>query len=112
MPLVEIVDNKIQKDQNPNCHLRRAGAKNRVPGAKAGYCTSPLHTTPGNTQANHLSQSCSLTPPPTPWKEPAHHPSPSPPPRANKGTCYLFCCSRDPNKALPEFLVCPLINFY
>ena len=34
----------------------------------------------------------------------------------NKGTCYFvltpLCGSRGPNKALTEYLVWPLINFY
>lgn len=51
----------------------------------------PLHTTPGNTQANHLSQSYSLTPTPTPilipCKKPARHPSP--PPHGKQRTLLL-----------------------
>ena len=48
----------------------------------------------------------------TPCKESA----PSPPWGESKGICYFFslhpCYNRGPRKALPEFLVWPLINFY
>ena len=49
----------------------------------------------------------------TPFKGPVPHPSRG----VSKGTSYLFSLppsyySMSPNKALPEFLVQPLINFY
>ena len=76
--LGQIMDNKIQKDQKPNCHFWRARGKNRVSGAKAGYFFTtpcPLHTTPKG-GAKHLSHSsCPIpgyTPTLTPYKEPAH----------------------------------------
>ena len=52
------------------------------------------------------------TPTLTPYKEPAW----SPWEVSKHGNLLLvfapLCCSRDPNKAFPEFLVWPLINFY
>lgn len=80
---------------------------------KAGYCNFPC------TQHQETHRQ-------TTWASPIAWPLPRPlssfhvrnqhatlPPRpmANNRPCYLFCCSRNPNKALPEFLVCPLINF-
>ena len=88
----QIMDNKIQNNQkNPsNCHFWGAGSKNRVPGAKAGYCTCPLHSTPPKGWANHLSHTFhptpGHTPTLTPYKEPAHPPHWG----ASKGTSYSF----------------------
>ena len=103
------------KNKKPNCHLWRAGSKNKVLGAKAGYCACPLHTTPPDGWANHLSHPSSPTPGHTltftPYKEPAHTRSGS-----EQGNLLLvfapFCTCRSPYKALPEFLVWPLVNFY
>ena len=87
------------------------------PGAKPGYCPCPLHTTPPKGWAKHLSHPSGQTPGHsptlTPYKGQAHHPHQG----ANKQGKLLFvlappCCSGGPNKALPEFLVWPLINFY
>lgn len=39
-----------------------AWSKNRMPGAKAGYCTCPLHTLPPKGWAKPLSHTSSLTP--------------------------------------------------
>ena len=85
------------------------------PRAKAGYFACPLHTTPPKWWANHPSHPSvptpGHTPTLTPYKERAR-------PRAgSKQGNLLFvltpcCCSGVPSKALPEFLVWPLINFY
>ena len=88
------------------------------PRAKAGYCARPLHTTPPKGWAKHLSHPSGPIPGRTatltPYKEQA--PAPSPQGKASKGACCLFslppCCSRGPPKALPDFPVWPLINFY
>ena len=54
---------KIQRDQkNPNCHFWRAWSKNRVLGAKAGYWACPLHSTPPEGWAKHLSHLSSQPP--------------------------------------------------
>ena len=108
MQLGQIMDNKIQKDQTPNCHFWRAGSKNRVSGAKVGYCACPLHSTLPKRWADHLSHPSNLTPGPTPTLTPLWG--------SEQGKLLLVfappCCSRGPNKALPKFLVWPLINFY
>ena len=100
--LGQILDKRYKRLKKPNCYFWKAGSKNRVLGARAGYCTCPLHSTLPKGWANHLSHaSCPApghTPTLTPYKEPAR---PAPP-----------CCSRGPSKALPEFLVWPLINSY
>ena len=64
---------------------------------------------------NHLSHPSRLTPGPmptiTPYKEPAH-----PSLGSEQGLLLLVLttpyCITGPNRALPEFLVWPLINFY
>ena len=84
------------------------------PGAKAGYCTCPLHTPPKG-WAKHLSHPSNPTPGHTatltPYKEPARPSSGS-----EQGNLLSVlappCCSRRPNKVLPEFLVWPLVHFY
>ena len=115
--LRQIVYNKIQKDQKPNCHLWRARGKSRVLKAKAGCWAWTLHTTPPERWANlgnHSSNPTSgHTLPPTLYKEQCRLPHLL----GNKqGNLLLIftpsCCSRSPNKALPEFLVWPFINFY
>ena len=101
--------NKIQKGQNP-------AATSQVPGAKAGYRAWSLHTAPPRGWADHLIHSgpthrSAPAPALTPFKGPAL-------PHWGSEQGYLLlvftpsCCSTSPNKALPEFLVWPLINFY
>ena len=79
----------------------------------------PTHTTTWG-WAKHLSHSSSLTHglalPLTPYKKQACCPLSRGSKQESKETC-LFSpppprCSRDPNKALPECLVWPRINFY
>ena len=77
-------------------------------------CMPPTPTAPKG-WANHPSHTSSLSPGHTPtlipYKEPTH-----PHLGTKQGNLLLvfapFCYSRDPNKALPEFLDWPLINFY
>ena len=106
--LGQIMDNKIQKDQKPNCHFWRAGSKSRV-------VLKARHTSPPMKWANHLS----LPSGPThgyaatlcPHKEPTHPSSGS----KEENLLLVFalpCCSRGPNKALPRFFIWPLISFY
>ena len=100
-----------KETKKPNCHFWRARKKSRV------LRMPPAHNT---------TKGVGKTPKPPLWPDPWTHPYPhpisgtsSPAPlreQASKETCYLFllppCCSRDSNKALPEFVVWPLISFY
>ena len=106
----EIMD-KIQKTKK-----KKLVATFEELGAKAGYCTCPLHIPPPKRWANQLSHpSCptpGLTTTLTPHKEPAH-------PLwwvSQQGNLLLvfapLCCSRGSNKALLKFLVWPLVNFH
>ena len=86
-------------------------------GAKAGYCARPLHTTPPKGWADHLSHPASLTPGHTPTLTPYKEPAlPHSRGASKEGNLLLVptphCCSRSSNRALSEFLVWPLINFY
>ena len=113
--LGQITDKKIQKDQKPNCHFWRAGSKNRGSEAKAGHCPCPLHTTPPKGWADHLSHTSNPTPGHTPtltpYKEPARPAS-----GGDQGNLLFVLAppllQQGPNKAWPEFLFWPLINFY
>ena len=83
-----------KRPKKSHCHFWRAGSKNRGSGAKAGYCTCPLHTTPPKEWANHLSYPPALTPGHTPtltqYKEPAHGPPSAPPAGVSKqGKLFL-----------------------
>ena len=92
---------RSKKAKNPIIISEELGVtKNWVSGAKAGYCTCPLHLT-----AQTSGQSIRATPPAEPWTHPYLHPI--------KGKSNETCnWRRSPKKALPEFLVCPLIDFY
>ena len=80
---------------------------------KTGHWACPLHTPPPKGWTNHLSHPSGLTPGHTPTLTPYEkqvcHPLRE---WTSKGTCCVFCRSRGRNKALPEFLVWPLVNFY
>ena len=119
LQLGQILDKRYKETKKPNCHFWRVWSKSRGLGAKAGYCTCPLHTTPPKRWAKHLSHP-SGRPLDTPLPSPhIRNKLASPPPArgASKRGKPLFvltppCCSRGPNNALPEFLVWPLINFF
>ena len=103
--LGQIMNNKIQKDPNST-------STSEVSRAKAGYCPWSLHTAPPRRWADHLNPSSGQSHPPSPHS--AH--------LRNKlnfclgewtkesVTCFLSLLR--PNKALPQFLIWPLINFY
>lgn len=106
---------RYEKNKNKKTHTKKPAATFEVPGAKAGYCTRPLHTTLPKGWTNHLNQPSVLIPGHTPtlipYKEPAWPPLESKPGKL----LLVFMPSsgpRSPNKALPEFPVQPLINFY
>ena len=118
MPAVRVNSGpkRYKETKKPNCHFWRAWSKSRGWGPRAGYCAHPLHTPPPKGWAKHLSHPSGPTPGHTPtltpYKEQAR-----PSQGANKQGNLLFvltahCCSRGPSKALPEFLVWTLINFY
>ena len=94
---------------------KKPTATSEKPGAKAVYCECPVHITPPKAWANYLSHPPGPIPGHTttltPYKESAR-----PHWASEKGNLLLVlappCCSRVPNKALPEFLVWSLINFY
>ena len=102
---------KIQRNQNPNCHFWRAWSKSRMLGAKAGYWACPLHSTPpkGGWQATSASPPAPDTPVPSPHiRKNLATPTLSPLGEwASEQGELLFvfnplCCIRGPNKALPE----------
>jgi len=102
---------RYKKTKKTNCHFWRAGNKNSIRSRSA----CPLHSTTPKGWANHPSHTSSLSPGHTltliPYKEPTH-----PHLGTKQGNLSLVfapsCYSRGPNKALPEFLDWPLINFY
>ena len=97
-----------KKNENPD-------AISKDPGEKAGYCTCTLHTAPPRGWADHLNHPSGPTPGPAsplaPYKAPAHLLSGS-----EQGNLLLvfdpFCCSKSPNKTLPEILIWLRINLY
>ena len=101
--LGQIMNNKTEnKNKNP-------AATSEEPGAKVVYCTRPQHTM-GKTPKTPLQRNTLLL-------SPHIRNQLAPPQRASKQGNLLFvfalpCWSRDSNKALPEFLIWPLINFY
>ena len=120
---------KIQESKKPICHFWRAWSeKAEGQEQKQGAAQAPLHAIPLKGWADHLS---------SPPARPLDAPLPSAHIRnkltttpgsngagggvggreASKQENLLIvltrpCCSRDLNKAVPEFLVWPLINFY
>ena len=100
---------KIYKRQTQLPFLK-SREKNWVSGAKQGTAQAPaLNATKG--WAEHLTHPSGPTPGHTPTLIRNQLASPQ---RASKGTCYLSSLppAASPNKALPEFLVWPLVNFY
>ena len=97
-----------KKTKNPN-------ATSKELGAKAGYCTCPLHTAPprgGYTPRSLLWPNLWTCPYPPSIKGTSSHTIPG----SKQGKLFLvfilLCCSRGPSKALPESLVWPLLNFH
>ena len=90
------LNNQIRKGPNPT-------ASSEAPGTKARYCEWSLHRAPQNGARR----------PPRPWLS-----FTSPPPGSGReqGNMFLvflhWCCSTSTGKALPEFLIWPLVNFY
>ena len=110
-----------KRPKNPTATFEEPGAKTGSWEQKQSTAHAPCtqHHQRGG-QITHLGKS-----PPTPPAGTLDTPLPSPyirnklasPLGASKQGNLLFilappCCSRDPNKALPEFLGCPLVNFY
>ena len=126
MQLGQILDKRYKETKKPICHFLRAWNKKAESGAKAGYCTCPL--------ARNTTEGVGRPPKPRLQPRPRDTPLPSPQVRnqltttssewgvgvereASKQENLLIvltrpCYSRDLNKALPEFLLWPLINFY
>ena len=92
--------------------LKSLEKKQRI-GTKVEHWACPRHTTSW-TWASHLSHAPSPPPEHTPILAPFKEQAQPPPGAASKGTCLFSptCCSKGPIKALPEFLVWPLMNFY
>ena len=109
---------KIQRDQkNPTATFEKAGAKTGCLEQKQGTaCTWPLHTTSPKGWAKLLSQPSGPTPGHTPTLTPYKKQACPPQGVSNQGNLLFVltahCCSRGPSKALPKFLVWPLVNFY
>ena len=88
----------LLKSQEPK---QGVGSKSRV------LCMSPAHSTTKGVGGPTSGHAPTLIP----YKQPAH-------PTSGREQGKLLhvlsalCCSGGPNKALPEFLVWPLINFY
>ena len=107
--LGQILDEKdTKRPKNPTATFEVPGAKTGCWQWKQGtYCTCALHSTLPKGWANRLSHPSGLSPGHTPtftsYKEQARE------------TFFIFapsCYSRGPSKALPEFLVWPLVNFW
>ena len=109
MWLWQILD-KTQKDQ------KNSVAPSEEPGVKAKYCAYPLYSTPPKVEQN--TQSIPLVWPLDPHLTSLYIRSQLVLTQgaSKQGTMFLVLiphwCSRGPSKALPEFFVCPLINFY
>ena len=82
---------RYKKTKKPNCHFWRAGSKNRVSVAKAGYWECPLHSTPPKGWTKLLSYPFSSTHRLTSTYPHSIQGTSLPPPRgASKGNHYLF----------------------
>ena len=112
----QILDKRCKKTKKVQLLLLTSWEQNRGLRAKAGYsaCPTAHNVTRGGqiTEATPLTRTFDTPLPSLPCKELAQ-----PPQRGSKQGSSLFvltpCCfSRGFNKALPEFLVWPLINLY
>ena len=99
--LGQIMNNKTQKGQNTS-------TVSEVGRTKAGYCTWSLLTAPSG-WPDHLRRPSGMTY----WSIPCLLPSNNQiAPQQKARAPFFWFCGPSPNKALPEFLVWPLINFY
>ena len=103
---------KIQRDQETQLPLLKSLEQKQGVGSKSKVLRMPpAHTTTYGV-GKHLSHPSGDTPTLTPYKEPAC------PCSGSEQTRESVVCSRSPllqqgpNKALPEFLVWPPVNFY
>lgn len=95
--LGQIMNNKIQKDQTPNCHFLGARSRSRVRHQQGGQAI----------QATPLAQP--LDPPlPSPFKGPAPWERLRHPPVLSASPSLV---QHEPQETLPELLVWPLNNF-
>ena len=104
-----------KETKNTNYHFFPTTTfEDRGYGAKAGYCACPLHIPPPKGWANHLSEPSGETPGHTPTLGPYKEQA-CPPSGSQHGNMLLVlhpCCCSTPVKALPDFPVWPLVNFY
>ena len=106
--LGQFLDKRYTETKKPNCHFEEAETK-------AEYCACLLHSMPPEGWASRLCHPSSHplnTSPPSPRMRKLY-----PTQGGSKQGNLLFiltplCCSRGSSKALPEFLVWLLVNFY
>ena len=116
--LGQIMDKKIQKTKkNPLLPILKSLEQKQGVGSKSSVLSMPV--------ALNTSRGVGRPPQPRLWPDPWTHPYPHPIQGTSSRTLggaskqgnLLFvlaprCCSRGPNKALPAFVVWPLVNFY
>ena len=113
--LGQILRKKIQKDSKTELPPLKSREQKQGIRNKSRVLCMPAACTPLEGWAEHLSRPSSptpeYTPTLTPYKEPAR-----PALGSEQGNLLLVftpsCDCRGPNKALPEFLVWSLVNFY
>ena len=99
-----------KRPKKSNCHFWRAGSKSRVL-----RMPPALNTTKGGGQTISAAPLAWLLDPPLPSPR-IRNQLPPPWGASEQGNLLLvlapLCCSKGPRKAVPEFLVWPLVNFY
>ena len=105
-----------KKTKNPVATSKSPEQKQGVR-SKGGVLRMPSAHNTAKGWADHPSHASDLTPGPAPtlapYKEPGHCFNLFGSKHGNLLVAFAFsCCSRGPNKALPESLARPLINFY
>ena len=111
---------RYKKTKNPTATSEEPGAKNSVLRAKAAYYICSLHTALPKGWARHISHPSSPTPGHTPTspriRNQLRHTPPPCSSRSEQGNLLLVfaphCGLGSSGKALPEFLVCLLVNFF
>lgn len=104
--LGKIRNKRYQESKKPNSHFWRTWSKNMVSGAKVRHWTCSSHTSPRGWAKllRPLEPDPGHTPTLALFKETAHH---TPRGGSKQGNLVFVlaspCCSRGPNKALPEF---------